>query len=52
MSFYRYKDTDGNPDVLVYYNDIMVFSSNFLKIFEALTTFISLVIFFAKAAFM
>ena len=52
MSFYRYKDTDGNLDVLVYYNDIMVFSSNFLKIFEALIIFISLVIFFAKADFM
>ena len=29
-----------------------IFGSNFLKIFEALTIFISLVIFFAKAAFM
>lgn len=61
MSFYRHKDTDGNPTVwladkyfhfLVYYNHIMVFGSNFLKIFEALTIFISLVIFLAKAAFM
>ena len=53
MSFYRYKETEADKyfHFLVYYNHIMVFSSNFLKTFEALTIFISLVIFFAKAAF-